>query len=197
MTGFQAAKLYIIFDGQSMSLVNNMPGHLMPSFPKVPWQNRSQGGLSVTLLSGTVEHRINPYANAGRTTALFLVCPGYGDIKNELDSGATLYSNQVAYATAARAAGYDYIVSSTLCPSTDFTAPMETARLAANIALMNDASNAFDYVVDLANTAGLNEDPSGSAYYQDTVHWSSLGASTAATAFAPTVQALVDITFAL
>lgn len=195
MTRFRTASIWTVFGGQSMAITGGAPASLMQNFPNDPYKIVAEGGLSVTLLAGHAAARLHPYAHVGRKNVLILVAPGYGDIKNELDLGLVLYNDQVSYANDARTAGFDFVISSTLTPSTDFNIAMDTQRIDANNRLVADASNAFDGVADLANVAGLN-DINNATYYADSVHWTAAGGDLAAATLLPVYNAVRELALA-
>lgn len=184
---FRACPTFVVFDGQSLLLLPGggvtLPAVLMASFPGVKRNNRAVGSTSWTALAADVAQRRNPYLKIGVRTVLYLL-GGQSDLATELDSGATVAADQAAYATSARAVKSGlYVIGTTIPPSTAYTAPMETARLAANTAILAGAGTTYDAVVDLANTAGLT-DPAGSGY-SDGLHFSALGCDLAAAASVP------------
>ena len=94
---------------------------------------------------------------------------------------ATLYADEVAYAVAARANGFEVIIITTLPDSIEFTDAQRAEQATHNELLLEDPEDAFDAVVDLATIAGL-DDPSDTRYYFDGTHWTAEGAKLAAEA---------------
>lgn len=190
---FRASPRFIAFDGQSLNLLPvgyRYPTRLMQThFPTIPYENAkiAIGSVSWTDLAKSASTRLHQYANSGLYSVL-IGCGGQSDLTDENDSGATLYANEVAYAQAARAAGFDYIIWTTIVPSTTYTVAQNTARLDHNTLLLADASAAFDAKVDLANVTGLNN--ASGTDYSDGLHWSNAGVDKVVTAMSPAVAAI-------
>jgi hypothetical protein len=156
----------VIFDGQSLNLLpggyrgaTSYPGQTMASFSSsvAAWDVTAVGSASWTALGQepiAASHRLFPYADMAPFTVL-VMCGGTRDIL-EHDSGATVYADMESYADAARAAGFDYVIGTTITDSAIFGAAMDAARADANTAILADAGDAFDAVVDFGGNASLN-----------------------------------------
>ena len=181
-----------MFDGQSLGLIpgapNNYPTVTMQSFPTWAWTNVHIGAMSWTQLAATQTGRCHVHANTGLVTVL-VMCGGTSDIYVEQDSGATCYADHVAYADAARAAGFDLVVATTLVKADGYGGGAETRRTDFNTLLLADASNAFDAVADFAADPSL-DDPTDTTYYLDGIHWKIAGAAAAAACMVPVLQSL-------
>jgi len=184
----------VVFDGQSLNLTgvnvdletnNPYPDQVM-SGRGVPWANVAVAGQSWTTLATTAATRTHPLAGF-TTNTLLVMCGGTADILDG-DSGATLYADEVAYANAARAAGYSHVVATTLVGNSATTGGQNSARLSHNSLLLADASNAFDFVVDF-DVPPL-DDWTDTDYYFDGVHWLETGAAAAAALMSPVIDAL-------
>jgi len=185
----------VVFDGQSLNLVGlNLDLTTHTTYPeqvmadrRVVWNNVAISGASWTVLATTAATRLHPLANRNDNT-LLVMCGGTADIAAG-DSGATLYADEVAYANAARTAGFDYIICTTLVGNSGNDAGEETARLNHNSLLLADASNAFDAVVDF--DVPPIDDWTDLDYYFDGVHWWVTGAEAAANLMAPALDAVL------
>jgi hypothetical protein len=122
------------------------------------------------------------------------MCGGTSNIWSG-ETGADLYTEEVAYAAAARAAGFWKVMIMTLCPNSTNTGPQETQRSSHNTLLIADASHGFDAVVDIASDSRLS-DPTSSTYYvqggfTSGVHWTAAGAAVAASLVGPAADAVL------
>ena len=167
----------VVFDGQSL---NNTPEEGL-TFPvqvmrgrSEDWVNTAQNGLSWTRLAASADRRVFRHATEGHDT--LVMNGGTSDIA-EGDTGESLYAEEVAYAGAARRAGFERVIILTLPPSAFFTAPQDAEREAHNALLLEDPDGAFDAVVDVASLV-----PLGHGFYLDGIHWSEAGARKAAQA---------------
>jgi hypothetical protein len=185
----------VVFDGQSLNQVpagHSYPETTMGTYqPAVPWFNVAVGGASWTQLTATRAQRFARIPGYGY--GIWVGCGGTTDLAVELDNGATLYANYWAYSDAARAAGFSYIIATTITPSTTFDATMETNRVAANALILADASNKFDAVCDFAADPRL-DDPSDTTYYTGGLHFTAAGADVAAELMAPVLAAALPST---
>lgn len=77
----------------------------------------------------------------------------------------------------------------TLTPSTEITGGEITQRTNFNNALIADADNAFDLVVDLTGNATFED--TGSAYYVDGTHFTDTGGQALAAIAQPQILALL------
>ena len=111
---------------------------------------------------------------------------------SNIDAGQTAeeyYEQEVAYAQAAREAGFDLILNTTLPPSSTFTASEDERRRAANRLKLDDPAGAFDAVADLAADPMLAKEVDGG--YIDGTHWTEEGAQAAADVVAPVLDRLL------
>jgi hypothetical protein len=155
--------------------------------PGIPWSNVGIGGASWTQLARNRTQRFGQWVPPFGT-GIWVGCGGTTDLSVELDTGATIYADYWAYTDAARAAGFDYVIATTITPSTSFSGPVETQRLAANTAILADASNKFDAVCDFAADPRL-DDPADTTYYTTGLHFTNAGADVAAELMAPYLTA--------
>lgn len=163
---------------------------------------------SWTVLALSASVRRDPHADDGFQTVL-VMCGGEGDIYDELNDGPTVYADAKSYAQSAKTAGFDKVLAVTIAPGTAawFTAPMNTARKAANDLLIGNADAVFDAVVDLAGDSTLSNpgaphsdttwfgdgtlsNPANATNYADGLHWAIPGAQSAADQIAPALTAL-------
>ena len=191
MAGYRAASAVLVADGQSLNLtptpyVDTWPIRLCSDLGVVRPVDVWVGGMGWTHLLPTQQQRVRPFSDAGLTT-VYTLCGGTGDLLAGR-TAAQIYADMVTTAINARGWGYDSVIATTITPYTGFTGPQETVRLAANVLIADDADTAFDYKVNLAGTAGINN-ASDTNYYSDGLHFTSLGAQTAADAIAPSVEA--------
>lgn len=178
----------VVFDGQSLNAApigNSYPLKLMNGpYRGIPWRNVPIAGTSWTVLGNTVASRTHPYATKARW-AILCMCGGTSDLQApESNDGPTLYADMASYANGCRTAGYDYIIGTTVTPSTQFLASEETARVAANTAIKGNSGAPFDAVVDFAGDSRL-ANPADTTYYADGLHWTAAGAQVAADLMSP------------
>lgn len=178
----------VVFDGQSL---NNSPSSA--SYPaqlmsgrSVPWSNVAINGTAVDALAVTAPTRRDPVLAHSASSALVFV-GGQSDLVLD-DSAATLLSDLESYAAAARAAGAGRIIMATIPPSTAYSGPQETERVAVNALIR--ASSAWDAVVDLASVAELSN-PGDATYYADGLHWTAAGAAAAASSVGSTLDTVL------
>lgn len=159
----------IVFDGQSHNRwppaelppgtpwvdgIGPYPNRLMAMLPGVPWHNAAQGGEGWGDLAVDAATRLHPQArNRDGCTDVLIMSGGQGDIYNAGCTGAQVYDRAVAYAEAARAAGFHVVFATTMPAfgpggSIDPTPDMLQARIDHNTLLMADAEGAFNTVVD-------------------------------------------------
>ena len=183
-----ASRSRVIFDGQSLNAApigNSYPLKLMTGpYKGVPWKNVPIAGTSWTVLANTVADRTWPHAIRARW-AILCLCGGTSDLQApESNDGPTVYSDMSAYANGCRTAGFDYIIATTITPSTVFLTSEETARQAANTAIIGNSGAPFNAVVDFAADSRLSN-PADTTYYTDGLHWTIAGAQVAADLMAP------------
>ena len=194
MGKFRASPYLVVFDGQSLNLLpgplsGGYPATTMASFPGVPYVNVAIGSTSWTDLYTTRVARLHPHANGGLITILCM-CGGTSDIVAG-DDGGTVYADEVSYGNAARTAGFNYVIATTLTGWTGISAANETERDWLNAYLVSDPSDAFDYTVDHAAHTSLDDPPTDTGFYDDIgLHWNAAGAAVAASL---TVAALQNI----
>lgn len=119
---------------------------------------------------------------------VLVMCGGTSDL-TEGDTAATLLSDMEGYATSARALGVDYIIATTITPSTLLDATQETRRVAANTLIK--ASTAWEACIDLAAIPAL-QNTADTTYYLDGTHWTGTGAQIAADAISPAVDTALN-----
>lgn len=182
-----------VFDGQSLNfapLATNYPRTTMANFPAVPWNNIGVAGTSWTVLGNTALQRTDRWA-AKSNFSVLIMCGGTSDIlAPESNDGPTVYSDMVGYGNARRAAGFDYVIATTITPDTAMTGTENTNRVNANALILGDASAAFDVKVDFAGNASLS-DASNATYYTDGLHWTTAGAAVAASMMTPVLTTLL------
>jgi hypothetical protein len=186
----RGAPAAIMFDGDSFNnrplVPDNVPT-LLPAALKWPSVNKGQNSTLSQLWKTGTEARVSRYANMAEVTVYHLMI-GVNDIDFGLP-GATVYANKVEMADTARDAGFTFIVSMTTPPYSGISGGEETARDALNAAMLADAEDAFDLVVDLTGNANM-ENPAGS-YYADGLHWSATGSAAYTAIAAPLIAAMV------
>jgi hypothetical protein len=158
---------------------NSFPEQLkvMTEFLAVPMDNSM--GLNATgwvdlVTIDTKPGRLNVHATRADVNILFQ-CGGTTDY-NQARTGAQCYADETAYSVYAKSLGFDYVIGSTTNPSTLHTGGEITERNAGNALVLADGSNAFDYAVDFAGDARLDDETDTSIYF-DGVHPTALGAS--------------------
>ena len=184
-----------VFDGQSLSILGRFPSKVMTAMDAATglslWsRNVAVGSAAWHDLALTAVDRLFPYGSVALSTAL-VMNGGQSDLWDG-ESGAQVYAEEVAYAAAARAAGFDVVVAITICPG-QYSEAEEAARLEHNDLLLADASGGFDAVVDVAALPEL-ADPTDLTYYDALgIHWTEAGAQIAADAVAPVLQAKLGL----
>lgn len=188
MAGFRAAPIALVPDGQSE---NGAPVRDVDTWairfctdnglprPADVWRP----GLAWVDSLASQERRVRPYAHAGLFT-IYAMVGGTSDFLFSNRTGAQVYEDMVTLATNARSWGFDSIIATTTLPSTFFSDPQDAERIEGNGLILADAEDAFDQVIDFANTPGL-DDPEDTDFYPDGLHWSALAAQVAADTFAP------------
>lgn len=193
--GIRSAPTGVVFDGQSLPVLpaapNNFPTVAMASFPGVGWKNVSQAGADVAALTVSVgRRRVAEKANMA-LSVVFVLCEGTSDCANNNHTGLQMYDEQVVYANARRAEGYNIIVGCTLVRSEALmSAADNTERLDFNTRLLADASGAFDDVADFAVNATL-ADYTNNANYPDDIHFSVSAASVAGGIMVPVLDVYI------
>jgi hypothetical protein len=179
-----------VFDGDSFNnrpvVPDNVPT-ILPAELGFPAYNVGVNSQQAATWKYGVTQRVRQYVNTAPVTIYHLMI-GVNDIGANLD-GVDTYDHKVEMADAARALGFTYVVSMTTPPYTGTTAPQTTQRNALNAAMLADASNAFDLVVDLTGDSGMNN--AAGAYYSDGLHWSATGAAAYVAIAAPLIEAML------
>ena len=179
----------VVFDGQSLNRVPvpDFPALVMKDFEGVDAENVAVNGYSWTLLAESAAKRRDPYAKG---FAVLVMVGGTSDVAAG-DDGPTIYADMRSYAESAREAGFDRVIAGTLQPAAGESAEQTAAREAANELILDDPDDAFDEVVDLAGTPGL-DDPTGPSYYDPIGHPSPEGAARMAEVMKPAVAAALE-----
>lgn len=181
----EAPPWYVVFDGQSLNLEPDAatcyPTVLMEEYVTPyakPYANVALGATSWTNNYTSAPHRCFQYGKCSPVTIL-IMCGGTADLSafgGELDTGAELYADMSAYADAARAAGFGYVINTTVQDFNGGATP-ETNRLDANTLIIADADDKFDYVVDFAGDPRLDDSNDTTYYHTDKVHPNAAGAA--------------------
>ncbi len=184
----------LVFDGQSLNLIpfgqwgtNGFPQRVAAGLG-LPWENPSIGGKDWDTLQQDAATRTYIYGKFAAKTIL-VMNGGTSDVQLG-DSGAQVYTDMSTFADGARTAGFSKVCALTITKFTGIPGGQDTQRIAANSAIMADASSKFDAKVDVANDVNL-ADPSNTTYYVDGLHWTSTGAAVAASLVIPAVRALL------
>ena len=187
--GGDGGEAVVVFDGQSLNRVPvpDYPALAMAGFRDAAAENIAVNGESWTVLAKDVETRRDPHADG---YAVLVMVGGTSDVTSG-DDGPTVYRDMASYAESAREAGFEYVIAATIQPSTGLTSAEDAARAEANRLLLADADDAFDEVVDLAETPGL-VDPAGPGYYDGIGHPSKRGAELMAEAIRPAIEQAID-----
>ncbi len=188
------APVRFVFDGQSLgnypAAPLNYPSRVM-SGRGVPWVNKAVDGIGWNTLAATVGSRKLYEQATNHSGATVLVgCGGTANI-NSVQTAQTIYNVESLYASDAVAAGFDYVIWTTITQASSFDAGEETKRIDHNVLVIADADNAFDAVCDFAGVAEL-DDRTDTTYYQGgLVHWTAAGAQAAADAMSPYIDAAI------
>jgi hypothetical protein len=170
-TGVNSSKYLVVFDGQSFNTLpsgpTGYPPMLMNYFPNVSWRNPSKSATEWDDLSRRASQEAWTWPSQVGF-AILIMNGGTSDVSVG-DSGQLIYDDQKAYALAARAAGYDRILTVTILPSTSFNGTMNTNRTTGNTKLLTNADGAFDGVADFAGDSRM-QNPADTNYYSDGTH---------------------------
>lgn len=178
----------MVFDGQSLNnspSASSFPAQLMAGRGQ-PWSNVSVNGTAVDALATTAPHR-RDLVLAHTDHAILVFVGAQSDLVLG-DSAATVLADLESYANAARTAGADRIIMATVPPSTAYTGPQETQRLALNTLIA--ASSEWEHVLDLATATNLTN-AADTTYYPDGLHWSTAGALAAKNEADPVLDAAI------
>lgn len=189
------APVRIVFAGQSHNQwppfgygddLGPYPNRLMRYLPGVPWVNSAHGGHGWAELTPLIPDDIETQIRhrVGHNDVL-IMSGGQSDIYEDDKTGAETYARAVAYANAARAAGFHEVHATTMPAfgpggSIDPDAGMLQARIDHNTLLMADASAAFDVVVDWHTHPALADATDTTYFEADRVHFTPGGADVAA-----------------
>lgn len=183
----------IVFDGQSL---NTIPAAAGQAYPHQTMRGRSEAytvvaisGTSWTVLATTAATRLHPLGPLA-TTSVLVMNGGTSDLTED-DSGATIMADAVSYADAARTAGFDYVIVTTIPPAVHLTGARETARDDFNTLVVADAGGDFDAVVDFRGTV-LNDYSDADYYIFDQIHWGVGGAKVAADLVAAAIDSVLS-----
>lgn len=190
----QASTVKVLFDGQSLnwspSVSDNYPKRLMQS-RGIHSSNVAVSGFAWIQLRNLISNRVEPYLQ--RAPVIIVIGLG-GTTDYALNrTGAQVYGYEVDWANNIRSATSNtvYVIQTTTTPSTSFTGPQDTERIAGNALVIADASGAFDYSVDLAGDARLSN-PSNTTYYNpDGTHLTAAGAQVVADLITPSFEAIL------
>lgn len=179
MGNYRSLQNVVGFDGQSQNFYGGYPTTIMASFP-LP-NNQSQflavGGSSWTVLAADATTRVDKYAKCAEHSILIMTGT-FSDIASEGDTGTIAFNDQVAYAEARLAAGWQTIINTTLLKATPITGDEEAARQLNNTLVLAEAgpSGAWQAVADLAAITD-GQDPTNTTFFVDGVHWQTALAS--------------------
>jgi hypothetical protein len=177
----------VVFDGQSYNLVpgrhRSYPAQVMADRDE-DWSVVALDGTSWTVLADDAADR----QQLSEGFDLLVMAGGFTDLAGELDSAEQVLADEVAYADAARARGFDAVVALTIPPSTviENRPGQEAERVQHNRLLLKSAG--FDAVVDIEVPC---IDDARSDCYSDGTHWSGRGAGIVAELVAPVVDDII------
>ena len=191
----------ILFDGQSLNY-SPLGGFTYPQQTMtgvdLPWWNIGTSGKSWTrLFTGDavvppLAVRLAPHLESGQPVVMVLNGGQSDVLPRESQSGAGAFADLITYTTAAKAAGVDYVIVTTMGPIQpgSYGWGDVNPQIADYNALVRAGHATFDAVIDLAAVPGLM-DPSDVSAYDDGVHYSTGGAALAADAVRPAIEAAV------
>lgn len=182
-----------MFDGQSLGLTPFTSSQAYPAkfmaaaHPELPYHVVNRAGTTYAQRTTDVAGRVD-YQFATTPGRIVVIDDGgtYDiDTANGNLSAANVLAAKLAYTTARRAAGADYIVGLTIPPATILTAAEETTRQSVNSSLKaSPVTYGYDKIVDVASIPQLTN-AADTNYYYDGVHWTDAATTLVA-------QALVD-----
>lgn len=192
------AETRAVFDGQSLCVWppvefsadgrGPFPNRMMHG-RAIPWVTVAlgdhawgdPGSTDPMALFSTIETRLFPQIRQDGYDYLMLM-GGSADIYRDHKTGAEVFARVVAYAEAARDAGFDQIWAATIPPYGGALnpSPADLTAIADHNALMvANADGHFDIVMDVHQPP--LDDPTDRTYYEaDEVHWVAAGAQAAA-----------------
>lgn len=191
---FKAEPYYILFEGQSLlrepsdPVGHTVPEVLMTRFPTTGWANVSRSGVGFTGLVADYTQRVEPYTSLSPQSVAVLL-GGTTDIFWENDLGTKIYDDIGVEADLLHASGITYVLVCTITPFSGEFGGMELHRTDANTAILADAGNKFDSVVDIASISGLDNPASGD--YSDGLHLSDAGVLKVCNALEPAIITLL------
>jgi hypothetical protein len=191
------APVRVVFDGQSFlnwpAAPDNVPSVLMHG-NGVPWHNVAVDGQGWGVLATTQAARLFPQARPSPLLDVLVMVGGWSDIVYDGETGEATHAFAVAYADAARAAGFDQVICATIPASgpniLGLGIPTSTdyERIDAyNALVMADADGDFDAVVDLA-VAPLDDATNATYFLGDKLHFRAAGAAAAAELIRPVLE---------
>lgn len=202
--GRAPAGIRVVFDGQSLCNVPVAP-HNMPTFLMnnrfIPWVNVAISGHGWLDLTPSAETRLFPYArNRAGCTDILVMCGGQGDLFNAApdgqQTGAVAYARAIDYANAARSAGFDYVLITTMSAvgpdvlGTGRPSPSELQGMVDYNVLVLANSGGFDAVADIS-VSPLDDATNTDFYHIDRTHYVAEGAKAAAELIAPALDNLL------
>jgi hypothetical protein len=176
-----------VFDGQS--LLNSpttglAPPYVVMSGVQVPFHIAAISGTTFAQRSPSVSERVDAKIKSVGKGSVYVNLGGYSDIVGGM-TGAAAAASAISNAQARKAAGFTKAIECTQPDNTQMTTAQHTERLAYNAAVL--ASNAFDYVIDLASVPGLVA--TDASLFSDGLHFTQAGANLVASAMQSTVLA--------
>jgi hypothetical protein len=201
------APVRIVFAGQSHNQwppfgygddLGPYPNRLMRFFPNLPWHNAAHGGHGWAELALTFDDDVVPQArHRDGCTDVLIMSGGQSDIYEDDKTGAETYALAVAYAQAARGAGFQYVLVTTMPAfgpggSIDPTPDMLQARIDHNTLMMADAGNDWDGVADWHSHPALADATNTTYFENDFVHFKPAAADVAAFIVEPILRELVN-----
>jgi hypothetical protein len=190
----RASSYRVIFDGQSLNWSpakpNNYPTKLL-SGRGLNSANVAISGFAWVQLKNLINDRMAHHLLRAPITIVIGVGGTTDYALNR--TGAQVYADEVSWANSVRAAGADYIIQTTTTPSTVFSGAQDSNRINGNLLVMADASNAFDYSVDLAGDPRLSNPIDTTYYNPDGTHPNNAGAQVIADLIAPALDSILSL----
>ena len=178
----------VVFDGQSYNLAPSpevsYPAQVMASSDDT-WSVVALADTSWTVLATTADERTRPSGGFD----VLVMSGGFTDLAREYDTAEQVLADELAYAKAARARGFDAVIVLTIPPSTVLYDRLgqEAQRVEHNRLLLVE-STGFDAVVNIE--VPCIDDPLSGCYFDGT-HYTELGAGIVAELVAPVVEAII------